>query len=87
MKTQLTHEDAKTIGPDEIISTINTGVQIVEATLPFLTLLFDKIKEAIDGISGPNSPAGRLKRIEALEAQNLVQKELNKLYNEKLGLQ
>ena len=70
------------IGAEDIINGIQQGIKIVDATKPFISELFKKVSEWVSEIrSAPNSPAGRLKRIQALEAQNALQKEENKLNN------
>jgi hypothetical protein len=74
------------VNPMDIINGINTASGIVDATMPLLKALFDKINEALSNIgkNNPKSPAGRLLRIEALEAKDKVQKELNKLVEQRL---
>ena len=80
--------EAEAIGPDEVISILNGGIKIVDEALPVIKVLFDKIAEAFANIgkNSPNSPANRLKRIQALEAKDKLQKELNKVFAAKLGL-
>lgn len=85
MKKKIDLATAENITPDEIISGINTGIEIIGKAEPILKLLFDKISDAIKNIGGPKSPQARLKRIEALEevakllqAKDGLQKELNK---------
>jgi hypothetical protein len=72
------------ISPNEIIDIVKGGVQLVDATLPFIKELFDKISEGVKNLGGPNSAQGKRRRIEALEAKDLLQKELNKLTNARL---
>lgn len=75
------------LNPADIINGINAASGIVDATLPLLKVLFDKINQALSNIgkNNPGSPANRLKRIEALEAKDKVQKELNKLFEERIA--
>ena len=65
--------------PGEIISLIKGGVQFIDANKDDIKMVFDKIADFFRSIGGPNSPGGRLKRIEALEAKDRLQKELNKI--------
>ena len=84
---KLSAKKAAGLNPADIINGINTASGIVDATMPLLKALFDKINEGLAnlGKNNPNSPANRLKRIEALEAKDKVQKELNKLFEERLA--
>lgn len=82
----LKKEEATPLSGEQIIDIFTTGVKLVDATEPFIKMLYDKIAEAIKNLGGPNSPQGRRRRIEALEAQNLLQKEFNKIVKDKLGL-
>lgn len=91
MKKKIDLATAQSITPDEIISGIDTGIEIIGKAEPILKLLFDKISEAIKNIGGPKSPQGRLKRIEALEqtaallqTKDGLQKELNKVNEARL---
>lgn len=84
---KLSAKKAAGLNPQDIINGINTASGIVDATLPLIKALFDKVSEALANIgkNNPNSPANRLKRIEALEAKDKLQKELNKLFEERLA--
>lgn len=84
---QFNLKSAQAAKPVDVVGAINTGIQIVEAAAPVLKTLFDKINEFLANIgkNKPNSPAGRLARIEALEAQNKLQKEQNKLFEQRLA--
>lgn len=84
MKKKIDLATAQSITPDEIISGIDTGIEIIGKAEPILKLLFDKISEAIKNIGGPKSPQGRLRRIELLETKDALQKELNKTFEARL---
>lgn len=84
MKKKIDLATAQNITPDEIITGINTGIEIIGKAEPILKLLFDKISEAIKNIGGPKSPQGRLRRIELLETKDALQKELNKTFEARL---
>lgn len=84
MKKKIDLATAQSITPDEIITGINTGIEIIGKAEPILKLLFDKISEAIKNIGGPKSPQGRLRRIELLETKDALQKELNKTFEARL---
>lgn len=84
-KKKLTAQSAEAITPDEILGVLQGGVDFVGAATPIIKLLYDKIAEAIKNMGGPNSPQGRRRRIEFLEAQNLLQKEVNKQTAAKLA--
>lgn len=64
---------------EDILEYIKTGGKIVDATLPTIVTIFQKIGEAFQGVMGNKSPKARLRRIELLEAQNLGQKSYNSL--------
>jgi len=83
-KKKLTAQDAEAITPDEILGYLQGGIEFVGAATPIIKVLYDKIAEAIKNLGGPNSPQGRRRRIEALEAQNLLQKEVNKVNDARL---
>lgn len=87
MAKKLTLSDAKKLQPVDVIGVLQTGVQLVDAAQPIISVLFDKLTELFKGLGkkNPNSPANRLKRIEILEAQNLAQKELNKTLEARLA--
>lgn len=77
-KKNIDLKTAEAIPVDEIVKVITGGINLIGAVEPLLKILFDKISEAIKNAGGINSPMGRRRRIEALEAQNILQKELNK---------
>jgi len=83
-KKQIDAKTAAEINPDEILGHLQNGVEFVGAALPIIKTLYDKIAQGIKDLGGPNSPPGRRRRIEALEAQNLLQKELNKTFEARL---
>lgn len=79
MKT-ITQAQAAPLNGEEIVELIKGGVAFVDANKGWITELFKKVGEWISEIkAAPNSPHGRLMRIQALEAQNTLQKELNKI--------
>lgn len=83
---KITQKNLPTIPTADIVGIINGGITLVDAAAPLISTLFDKISEAIAKLGNKaNSPAGRLKRIEALEAQNKLQKEVNKVLEERLA--
>jgi len=87
MAKKIDLKTAKTLNPGDIIAGLNTGIELVGAAGPILSVLFDKISDWVNqlGKNNPNSPRNKTKRIEALEAQNLLQKELNKTYEARLA--
>lgn len=84
-RKQLSKAQAEAITPGEILGILQGGVDFVGAATPIIKVLYDKIAEAIKNMGGPNSPQGRRRRIEALEAQNLLQKEINKVNEARLA--
>jgi len=72
---------AKATNPGDIVAVINAGIQIVDAAAPVLSVLFDKINTWIQslGSKNPNSPKNVRLRLEALEAKDVLQKQINKL--------
>lgn len=87
MAKKINLKSAKSISPNEVLDVINGGIQIVDAAAPVLKVLFDKIGELINslGKKNPDSPRNVRLRLAALEAQNKLQKELNKTYEERLA--
>lgn len=85
-KKKIDRKAAQAITPDEILGVLQGGIDFVGAAEPLIKILFDKISEAIKNMGGPNSPQGRRRRIEALEAKDLLQKELNKAIISRLEL-
>ena len=85
-KKKLTAQDAEAITPDAILGILQDGVEFVGAATPIIKVLYDKIADAIKNMGGPNSPQGRRRRIEALEAQNLLQKEVNKTLEARISV-
>ena len=95
MKTQITQADMPTITPDEIVNILNTGGTIVNATIPFLKELFAKIKELVQGIQTDalSTPHGKRlaieelqRQVEILNAKDVLQKQLNKLFEAALNI-
>ena len=84
---EIKHAELAAIPPIDIVNAINTGATIVNATFPFVKDLFAKIAELVASIQTDalSTPKGKRKAIEELqrvtEARNIVQKELNKLYD------
>ena len=87
--------DLPGITPDEIVNILNTGGQIVNASFPFIKEIFGKIGELISSIKTDNlsTPKGKRlaieelqRQVEILQAANELQKQLNKIYDEKLNL-
>ena len=84
---KIEHAELPNIAPVDVVNILNTGGEIVNATYPFIKDLFAKIKELVgtfqtDALSTPH---GKRVAIEALQAQNLVQKELNKLNDKRFA--
>jgi hypothetical protein len=81
---KLTLKSAQAIPVGDVVAVINGGIQFVDAVAPIAKVLFDKINQLVQSIGkkNPGSPANRLLRIEALEAKDLLQKEVNKLQNQ-----
>lgn len=85
MKT-LSQDEATPLNGEDISSIISGGVQFIDANKGWITDMFKKIGEWIGEIrSAPNSPHGRLMRIQALEAKDTLQKEWNKLHEAELN--
>lgn len=81
---KLTPAQLAPLNPEEIIAVITGGIQFIDANKDSIKLAFDKIGEFFRSIGGPNSLGGRLKRIQALEAKDRLQKELNKLHEDEI---
>lgn len=79
---------AQGMKPIDVVAAINTGIQIVDTIAPVAKVLFDKINEFLKslnlGKNNPNSPKNVRLRLEALEAKDKLQKELNKLTEARL---
>ena len=95
MKTEITHADLPNITPDEIVNILNTGGTIVNATMPFIKDLFAKIKELVQGIQTDklSTPHGKRlaieelqRQVEILNAKDVLQKQLNKLFEAALNI-
>lgn len=87
---QLKQEELAGLAPIDIVAAINTGAEIVNATYPFVKDLFGKISELVKSIQTDklSTPKGKRIAIEALQkevdilkAKDVLQKELNKLYD------
>ncbi len=80
---KLTAKSAQQIPVGNVVEVITGGIQFVEAVAPIAKILFDKINEFVKslniGKNNPNSPINVRKRIAALEAKDMLQKELNKV--------
>ena len=85
---EIKQADLATVAPIDIVNAINTGATIVNATYPFIKDLFAKVAELVASIQTDKLSTPKGKRIaielliqetEALKAQNLLQKELNKI--------
>jgi len=78
---KISSKDAPQIPIGDIVGVINGGIQLVEATGPLLKTLWDKVADWVVtlGKSNPNSPKNVRLRLAAVEAQNKLQKEENKL--------
>lgn len=88
---QVTKANLPNITPDELVNILNTGGSIVNATFPFIKDLFAKIKELVASIQTDklSTPHGKRlaieelqKQVEILNAKDIIQKELNKIYDE-----
>lgn len=84
--------EAQKLNPVDVVGILNgVGIDLTDVATnvakPLISLLFDKIKEAIAnaGKNKPNSAKNVRLRIAALEAQNQLQKELNKLTEARLA--
>lgn len=84
---KITAQSAREMKPIDVVGAVNAGIAIVEAAAPVIKTLFEKISELLNSIgkNNPNSIRNRRLRIEALEAQNKLQKELNKTYEARLA--
>ena len=82
------HADLAEMQPIDVVNALNTGVQLVDASIPFVKDIFGKIAELIKGLQGDelSTPHGKRVHIEALEARNIAQKELNKLYDSNFAI-
>lgn len=77
---QLSQEESAPLNGADIAGIIEGGVQFIDANKGWITDLFKKVSEWIGEIKqSPNSPHGRLMRIQALEAKDTLQKEWNKI--------
>jgi hypothetical protein len=86
MAQKLTLKQAGGLTPEQAISLINGGIQFVDAVQPTLRVLFDKLTNFIAslGKNNPNSPKNVRLRLQALEAKDQLQKELNKQFEARL---
>ncbi len=75
---KVTSKDLGPLNGGQIVGLVTTGVDFIFEHKDEITEAFKKIGEFFRGLGGKNSPGGRLKRIEILEAQNQLQKEENK---------
>ncbi len=65
------------LGALEIIAAIGSGVEFISAHRNEIKAAFAKISEFLSNIK---TRPGLRKRVEALEAQNALQKEMNKIF-------
>lgn len=88
MAKKLTLKAAQGINPVDVVNVINGGIQFVDAVAPIAKVLFGKLNEFIQslniGKNNPNSPVNVRKRLAALEAKDALQKQLNKLTEDRL---
>lgn len=75
---KFTGKDLSPLNGGEIVDIIKGGAEFLFEHKDEIKDAFQKIGEFFKGLGGKNSPGGRLKRIEILEAQNALQKEENK---------
>ena len=94
MSKQLSTSELKNLTPEEIVDILNKGGKIVDATLPFIKDIFGKLKELVTSIQSDalSTPKGKRLAIEELQhqveilnAKDAVQKELNKLNDQKIA--
>lgn len=87
MSKKLSAKAAGTLPIADIINGINTAAGIADATMPLIKALFEKVNQFILtlGKDNPNSPKNVRLRLSALEAKDKLQKELNKLFEERLA--
>lgn len=97
MKRKLTAAEVANMKPVDVIGILNgVGIDLTEVATdvakPLISLLFDKIKEAIAnaGKNNPNSPKNVRIRLADLEgavlALNQMQKEVNKKFEQRLAV-
>jgi hypothetical protein len=88
MAKKLTLKAAQDINPVDVVAVINGGIQFVDAVAPVAKVLFAKINEFIKslnlGKNNPNSAQNVRKRLAALEAKDTLQKQVNKLVEDRL---
>lgn len=75
---KVTQKELAPLNGGQIVDIITGGVDFIFENKDQITEAFKKIGEFFRKLGGKNSPGGRLKRIEILEAQNQLQKEENK---------
>lgn len=75
--------DLQNITPEQLVEYLNKGSKLVEVTMPFIKEAFTKVNEFFKSIQTDklSTPHGKRVHIEALEARNILQKELNKTYD------
>ncbi len=75
-------------GPEsisDVVDGINAASELIDVTAPLLKTLFEKINEWLNtlGKNNPDSPRNVRLRLAALEAKDKLQKEVNKLNDER----
>jgi len=82
---KISKADLPNISATDVIGIINGGIQLVDAAAPVISQLFNKINDALAKLGNrANSPAGRLRRIEALEAKDALNKEVFKTHQQQI---
>ncbi len=78
---KVTSKDLGPLNGGQIVGIVGEGVEFIFEHKEEIAAAFKKIGEFFRSLGGKNSPGGRLKRIEILEAQNQLQKEENTANN------
>lgn len=81
---QITQANLPGLNVEEVIAGINTAEAIFDKAEPIITAIYKKIAAWIESLPNDelSTPHGKRKHIEALEAQNKLQKALNSMYND-----
>ena len=91
MSRKIEHAELPGLTPDEFVDILNTGGQILNATLPLIKEGFNKIGELVNAIHIDNLsfPHGKKlailelqRQVEILNAKDILQKQYNKLKDE-----
>lgn len=80
-------KQAKDIDVNNVIDVVNSGITITKEVAPILSVLFNKIKAFVDkiGKNDPDSPRNVRYRLAAVEAKDNLQKEVNRLFDERIA--